>query len=331
MTNFLAFVITLAVSAFFAPLYIKFARKIKLGQNILGYVEEHKDKQGTPTMGGVIFLLPSVIVPLFFLKGDKTLSLLTLGIFLAYGVVGFLDDFIKIKFKRNMGLRAYQKILFQLGIAIIVALFLQKNSALNRVYLPFSREEINLGLFLIPFVILVYLATTNSVNLTDGLDGLAGGVSAVCLAFLAVIISIYVGFNIDNVTTEYILQMGNLSTICFAVCGGIVGFMLFNFYPAKIFMGDTGSLALGGVIATVGLFGGVSLYIIILGFMFVVSAVSVILQVLHFKRTRRRIFKMAPFHHHLQQSGMYETKIVFIYIVISIVLGFLCTSVLGVI
>ena len=320
--NLLAFLITFFVSVIFAPLIIKLTRKLKFGQNILGYVSEHSSKQGTPTMGGIIFIIPTIILSIFFFKSNLTIPILTLVVFLGYGIIGFLDDFIKIKFKRNLGLLPYQKVIFQLLLAIIVAVFIFRNNLIGtQIYLPFSINKIDLKSFIIPFVVLVFIATTNSVNLTDGLDGLASGVSLIFFVAIALISQFSLTFYSSNLQGEYITQMQNLNIILWCLSGGILAFMIFNFYPAKIFMGDTGSLALGGIMATICCLNGTSLYIPIIGFMFVVSALSVILQVVHYKRTKKRIFLMAPFHHHLQHKGMYETKITFIYIVITTILA----------
>ena len=317
MTDYLVFMITFAISIIFAPFYIKFAKKVKFGQTISEYVGEHNAKQGTPTMGGLIFILPTVIVSIFFFKGQILVPILCLMVFVAYALVGFLDDYIKIKFKRNLGLRPYQKIIFQLLIAIIVAVFAFRNPELSQIWLPFSKIRVNLGWLVIPFIVLIFLATTNSVNLTDGLDGLAGSVSFIFFVVMAFVSSFYIRISSE----EFAIQAQNLNIIFFAVSGGLLAFLVFNFFPAKIFMGDTGSLAIGGLMSVVCVLNGTSLYIPIVGVMFVVSSFSVILQVLHFKRTRKRIFLMAPFHHHLEHKGMYETKIVFIYIVVTFILG----------
>lgn len=317
MADYLVFIITFAISMIFAPFYIKFAKKVKFGQTISEYVGEHNAKQGTPTMGGLIFIFPTILVSIFFFKGQKLVPILCLAVFAAYALVGFLDDYIKIKFKRNLGLRPYQKIIFQLLIAIIVAVFAFRNPELSQIWLPFSKTRVNFGWLVIPYIVIVFLATTNSVNLTDGLDGLAGSVSFVFFVVMAFVAAFY----IRSAGEEYALQAQNLNLIFYATSGGLLAFLVFNFFPAKIFMGDTGSLALGGLMSVVCVLNGTSLYIPIVGLMFVVSSVSVILQVLHFKRTRKRIFLMAPFHHHLEHKGMYETKIVFIYIVVTFILG----------
>lgn len=331
MTYYLAFIISVLASALFAPLYIKFAKKVKFGQNILHFVSEHKSKQGTPTMGGVIFILPTILVSLFFVKSNLTIPILCLSVFLAYAVVGFLDDFIKIKFKRNLGLRAYQKIIFQLLIAFFVAFFIYRNSFLVGQYLPFSFQKWDMKAFIIPFVIFVFLSCTNSVNLTDGLDGLAGGISFIFFITVAFISAFYVKNLVGDFEVEYAIQMQNINVISFSVAGSLLGFLLFNSYPAKIFMGDTGSLSLGALIACVCCMNGTSLYIPIVGLMFMISSISVIMQVAYFKRTRKRIFLMAPFHHHLEHKGMYETKIVFIYILITMLIGTTVLALLGII
>lgn len=314
------FIITFFASIIIAPIVICVAKKLKFGQNILGYVSEHSYKQGTPTMGGLIFILPTVLISLFFLKSDITAGLICLTVFIGYGLVGFLDDFIKIKFKQNLGLRAYQKIIFQILIALFVSVYIYRNQLfLNAIYLPFSNIKIDLGLFIIPFVIILFLATTNSVNLTDGLDGLAGSVSLIVFIAITIVNSLYINSSVA-LNQEYLTQLQNLNSISMCLSGGLLAFLVFNFYPAKIFMGDTGSLAIGGLLAIVCALNGLSLYILVFGAMFVLSAISVIIQVVFFKCTKKRVFLMAPFHHHLQHKGMHETKIVFIYIVITLML-----------
>ena len=316
------FIITFFMALILAPFFIKIAKKLKFGQNILGYVSEHASKQGTPTMGGLIFILPTIIVSLFFIKGNYQIPALVLAVFLGYSLVGFLDDFIKIKFKRNLGLHAYQKIIFQILIAVIVALFVFKNPNFStKVIIPFTNLRFELGWFFIPYIIIVFLATTNSVNLTDGLDGLAGSTSLVFFVAVTFINVIYTNYFSSLFPQEYLLQMQNLNTICLCISGGLLAFLVFNFHPAKIFMGDTGSLALGGLMSIVCTLNGLTLFIPIIGFMFVISATSVIIQVLHFKRTKRRIFLMAPFHHHLQLKGLSEAKISFYYSMITCIIG----------
>ena len=285
-------------------------RKLKFSQTILKYVESHKGKSGTPTMGGIIFILASIVTYAIFAGEDSLFAWLSLAIMAGYGVIGFLDDFIKIKFRQNKGLSPWQKIFGQVGIAIIVGVFVYLKVGTS---IDFLGMTINLDWGIIPFTIFVFLAITNSVNLTDGLDGLAGGVSSVYVLFFGLILGL---------SSSGLLQ--ELSVVCFAMFGAIVGYLAINTYPAKIFMGDTGSLALGGFIASISIFSGKVLLMPIMGIMFVLSAVSVILQVVYFKRTKKRIFLMAPLHHHFEKKGVNENRIVTIYIIVTGIISACC-------
>ena len=305
-----------------APIVLKITRKLKFGQTILHYVENHSIKQGTPTMGGLIFIIATILVSLAFMNNNHSIGFVTLAVFFAFGVLGFLDDYIKIKFKRNLGLRPYQKIIGQVAISLIVALFVYFNPMIgSKIYLPFSNIQLDLGAGIIPFIMVVFIATTNSVNLTDGLDGLAGGVSFAYLIGFGVISFIYLNALTAGLDNAIINEQTNLLIINCSAAGAILAFLVFNSHPASIFMGDTGSLALGALIACLACFNGQSLLIPILGLMFVLSTVSVILQVLYFKKTKKRIFLMAPLHHHFEKKGKYETKIVSIYIIITLMLS----------
>ncbi len=292
MNTVYSFLAAFAVTVALAPIVIYCSRKFKLRQTVLHYVSEHKSKSGTPTMGGIAFLIGSSLATLLF--GRSSLSLLCLVVFIGYGVIGFLDDYIKIKYKRNEGLKPYQKIVFQLLIAIIVSIAAYKRNI--KISLIF--DEFDFGLFAIPFNVFVFLAFTNSVNLTDGLDGLASTVTLISMTAMGIIVGAF-GDGMNN--------------FCLAIAGVVAGFLIYNCFPAKIFMGDTGSLALGGAFAAVTVYSGQALCAVMCGAMFVWTAMSVIIQVLHFKRTKRRVFKMAPFHHHLQESGLHENRIVAIY------------------
>lgn len=317
----LAFILSFLLAVLLGPLVIKVAKRIKASQTILHYVKEHEAKQGTPTMGGFIFIIPTFVCGLIFAKTDFMLSVITLFVMLSYGILGFLDDFIKIKFRQNEGLKPYQKIIGQVGIATIVAIFCYKNALVgSSIIIPFVNVEVNLGIFIIPFIILVYTAFVNSVNLIDGLDGLCGGTS---IGFLLPVVSIFMiiaNSQIGALSTETI----NLATISLCLIGSLIGFLCFNVFPAKIFMGDTGSLAIGGFLASIMTFTRLELLILIIGLMYVITAVSDILQVLHYKRTKRRIFLMAPLHHHFQKKGVHENRIVFTYFVITLMLGTAC-------
>ncbi len=317
-----SFIICLIIS----PLIINLVKRLKARQPLYEYVDMHEKKAGTPTMGGIIFLIGIILSSIMFLSGQAKLSVITLGVFFSFGLVGFLDDFLKIKHHQNLGLKAYQKIIFQLAISIIVSIFAYTSPFVgSSIYVPFFNISLNLGWFYIPFTVVVFLAVTNSVNLTDGLDGLAGGVSLSYLACFAVIFyTIFYKLNILNVSPLLLEEYHNLFFVIGSSIGALLAYLLFNSFPAKIFMGDTGSLALGGLIACVSIFTKQTLLIPILGIMFVVSSVSVILQVVKFKLTKKRMFLMAPFHHHLEKKGMHETKIVAIYIIVTIMVGVVC-------
>lgn len=301
---FLVFLVGLVSAVAFGVPIFKLCKKFHFSQTILHYVDKHAGKSGTPTMGGFIFIFACVFACSFFLGFDGWFSVLIILSMLGYGLLGFLDDFIKIKGHKNEGLKPYQKIIGQVGLAIILALF---------VYFKIGSKidlfglKLDLGVFIIPLIVVFYVAVTNSVNLTDGLDGLAGGVSTVYLIAFGVILAL-LGFN-------------NYGIISFAMAGALIGFLLFNSFPAKIFMGDTGSLALGGLIASLAVFSGLELVMAIIGIMFVLSSVSDILQVGYYKKTHKRIFKMAPLHHHFEQKGVHENRIVAVYIVVTLVCG----------
>lgn len=311
-----------------APFVIPLLRRLKLGQNEREEgPKSHKVKQGTPSMGGVMIIAAIVIatiIPVIFKcfgdGGDElTFVLPALLVTVAYGLVGFLDDFIKVKMKRNLGLRAYQKLIAQFGIAVVFAWFL-KDSLGTELYLPFSNAVIDLGWFYIPFAIFVIVGTVNSVNLTDGLDGLASGVTVVYAISMAIIF-LYIGRASELNGEIYIAGTGNLSVFSAAVAGACLGFLSHNAYPAKVFMGDTGSLALGGAVSAMALISRSALLLPIMGFCFLASAVSVILQVGSYKlRNKKRIFKMAPIHHHFELCGMSETAIVAMYMITTAIL-----------
>ena len=311
-----AFLIAFVVTLVFAPLVFLMSKKIKAQQTILHYVKEHESKQGTPTMGGVMFILPAIVVSLFFFSEDFMLAIISLAVFLAYAVLGFLDDFIKVKFKQNLGLRAYQKIIGQLGIALIIAIFAYKFVG-SEIIIPFTNNTIDLGIFIIPIIIFVYVATVNSVNLIDGLDGLCSWSSISYIFFFSVILMMTASAQNGIMLAE----TQNILISNYAVLGALFAFLFFNTYPAKIFMGDTGSLGLGGYIATVSILTKNMLLIPILGLVFVITTISDIIQVLHFKRTKKRIFKMAPLHHHFQMSGVHENRVVFGYFLTGLILN----------
>lgn len=322
--HLLSFLMSFALTIALMTIALPLLRRTKAKQEILKYVEEHKAKSGTPTMGGITFLLASAITCLFMLGEDSDLAYLSLAITLGYGIVGFLDDFIKIFFRRNLGLRAYQKIILQLGVALIVGFYAYNSMLIGGEFnLPFTDKTFTLGFWTVPFVVFIFLASTNGVNLTDGMDGLAASVSAAYTAVFAVFLFIN---SVQLNQSGFVLlsdEYYNLSLFSTIIAASLLAYLLFNVFPAKVFMGDTGSLALGGAAASIAVLSKNSLFIPLVGIMFVVSVVSVMLQVARYKLTKKRFFLMAPYHHHLQMKGMSEPRIVCVYTTITIVLGVL--------
>lgn len=318
MTLVLAGLSSLAASIILGFITIPLLKKIKAGQTVLKYVETHKEKNGTPTMGGLFFIIPSTVVFVLFGGASGRMAVVALSIGLAFMAVGFIDDFIKVKFKRNEGLKAYQKIIFQGSIALVAGAFAYLNG-ITVFHIPFTKSSIDLGLFTVPFVALIFIATTNCVNLTDGLDGLAGSVSAVYLTVIAILI----GLQSTSLGYMYLKpeEYESLSLLSASIVGGILGFLVFNVSKARVFMGDTGSLSLGGFIAAVSIFSSNSFFIPIIGIMFVLSGISVIVQVAYYKKTKKRVFLMAPLHHHFQLKGYSESKIAYCYALITAVIG----------
>jgi phospho-N-acetylmuramoyl-pentapeptide-transferase len=317
------FILSFAVSLILMPLIIKLIRKLSCSQTILKYVEEHKSKQGTPTMGGVVFFISTLLIVACLIDYSTPLAM-SIGVGLGFAIIGFMDDFIKVKLKQNLGLRPYQKIIGQVGIALILALYIYFWSPNKGViYLPFTFKAVDLGFWVIPLVIIVCLATTNSVNLTDGLDGLAGGVSVVYSGIFIAIISIFATLIFNAGELDSFVNMYKDIEILLAIfMGSIMAFLVFNTNKASIFMGDVGSLGIGGLFASTACIMGFELMLAIVGVMFVISALSVILQVGYFKATKgKRIFKMAPIHHHFQKCGYSEAKIGYIYQIITLMIG----------
>ena len=295
---------------------IPLLKKIKVGQPVLKYVEKHKNKNGTPTMGGIFFIF-SLLLVFFITKNSGKIAIATLTVSLAFFVVGFLDDFLKVKSHDNQGLKAYQKIIFQLIISLFLGIYAYING-LDKLIIPYFNIKIELGLFIVPFSVLVLIASTNAVNLTDGLDGLSASVTVCYLFFFSALIYFQKTQTLSIINSNEIDSLVYLSA---SLLGALIAFLLFNVNKASVFMGDSGSLALGGYLGTISLLTFNSLYLLVLGAMFVLSIVSVIVQVLYYKKTKKRVFLMAPYHHHLQMKGLTESKISFIYSVITCIIG----------
>jgi phospho-N-acetylmuramoyl-pentapeptide-transferase len=303
LTVLAAFIISLILG----PIVIPILHKLKFGQSIREIGPKwHKNKSGTPTMGGIIFIIGILCAILIFNKNKETVAIFAIS--LGFGLIGFIDDFIKVVLKRNLGFTAVQKFSAQILVALIGVMYLYNTSIINgEVYLPLFKRIITFESWLyIPFAVLVILSTVNSVNLTDGLDGLATGISIVVSVFLTI--------------TAIAFSDANITYFMAAVTGACIAFMIFNVHPAKVFMGDTGALFLGGVISVSALVLKIPFMIVLVGGIFVIEALSVIMQVVSFKLRGKRIFKMSPLHHHFEMTGWRETKVVIVFIFITVIL-----------
>ncbi|NYB73924.1 phospho-N-acetylmuramoyl-pentapeptide-transferase [Sedimentibacter hydroxybenzoicus DSM 7310] len=308
-------IVSFLIAIFLGPVVIPVLKRLKVGQSIREEgPKSHFTKAGTPTMGGIIIIL-AVIISLFT-SGYYTQEIWA-GLFftIGFGFIGFLDDYIKVVLKRNLGLRAYQKIIGQLIFAFLLALYGSRHSAEGtKLIIPFINTYIDLGVLYIPFVLFVVLGTVNAVNLTDGLDGLNTGVTLIVMAAFSLIA--------NSMKDESIIYEG-ISIFSAGISGACLGFLKHNANPAKAFMGDTGSLALGGAVSVVAVLSNMVLLIPIIGGIYFAEALSVIIQVLYYKRTKKRVFKMAPLHHHFEMCGWKETKVVAVFWIATVILAFI--------
>ena len=300
--------ISFAISVVLGPVIIPFLRRLKMGQTERTEgVQSHLKKAGTPTMGGVIFLIATAITALFYV-GDYPKIIPVLFLTLGFGIIGFLDDYLKVVLKRSDGLLPWQKFLLQVVLTAIFVFYIVKYTDISlTMRIPFwSGHFLNLGWLAVPVLFFAVIGTVNGVNFTDGLDGLASSVTLI-VAVVFTVVSIGMKSGIEPITG--------------AVVGGLMGFLLFNVYPAKVFMGDTGSLALGGFVAGTAYVMQMPLFILIVGLIYLIEVLSVIIQVTYFKATHgKRIFKMAPIHHHFELCGWSETRVVAVFSVITAVM-----------
>ncbi|MDR1135700.1 MAG: phospho-N-acetylmuramoyl-pentapeptide-transferase [Clostridiales Family XIII bacterium] len=308
----LTIVTAFAAAAAFTVLLLPVLRRMKAGQNIReDGPESHQSKSGTPSMGGIA-LIAGTIVSYIAFSGVSAEGAVLLLTFAAFGALGFFDDYVKVRMKRNLGLTVMQKIALQTAIAALAAAYRFFTSPdASELFIPFMDEKLDIGVFYIPFAAFLIVAAVNSVNLTDGLDGLASGVTAVVAIFFAAAASVQA-----NNLLPWNLQTGEItpgSAFCAALAGGCLGFLIFNRNPAKIFMGDTGSLALGGGLAAASMSLGMELMFPIVGLVYVLEALSDIIQVVSYKTRGKRVFKMAPLHHHFELSGWSEQTVVFVF------------------
>jgi len=330
------FAVSLAVTAAVTAALIPYLKRVKSTQEIYELApEEHQQKTGTPTMGGLAMLcgISAGCVAAMLFLGFSFNLLFILGITLVFGGIGMLDDLKKITKHQNLGLRARHKLILQIVLALAFALYFVLLADMGTyIILPFVWKSVNIGFWMYPYIVFIVVAMANAVNLTDGLDGLASGVSFGVSIFFPIFALL--GFSLSLVNSGSLL-IDNISRnmtdamIFPAIAGSCIGFLIYNRYPAKIFMGDTGSLALGGGLAVGAICTHMELLLPIAGFIFVLEAVSVILQVGSYKlRKGKRVFKMAPIHHHFELSGWREKKVVTVFVSVTFIICAVCAAVL---
>ncbi|MFV3010825.1 phospho-N-acetylmuramoyl-pentapeptide-transferase [Clostridium botulinum] len=305
-----SFLLSTITGLFLIPLF----KKLNLGQSIKnGIPINHKKKAGTPTFGGIIFIFSSIITMLFMIKNYNKELLLVISSLIAFGLIGFIDDTLKKIHKKNEGLTSKGKMILLLFVSSIFAIYSYYNPSIGSIIMfPFTKKLFDLRILYIPFIIFYYVSTTNALNLTDGLDGLATSITLLVVTFFT-----FLSFGMGHYT---------LSISCGCIAGALLGFLRYNCYPAKIIMGDTGSLALGGAIATIAMILKNPFIVIIVGGIYVIEALSSLIQIVFFKLFGKRIFKMAPIHHSFELHGWHETKIVSVFSIITTILcliGFL--------
>ncbi|MDN7241340.1 phospho-N-acetylmuramoyl-pentapeptide-transferase [Planococcus sp. N028] len=312
----LGFGIALVLTVLLMPLFIPLLKRMKFGQSIREEgPQSHMKKTGTPTMGGLVFLIAIIVTTLVVALITDLLTseiMILLLVLFGFGLIGFLDDFIKVVLKRNLGLTSLQKLVAQIVIAIVSFFLLNSINFDTALNIPFTSISIELSGLYVLFLIFWLVGFSNAVNLTDGLDGLVAGTASIAFA----------AFGVLAVFQD---QMG-VALFTFTVAGALIGFLIFNKYPAKVFMGDTGSLALGGALAVVSILLKQEFLLLIIGLVFVLETLSVILQVGSFKLRKKRIFKMSPIHHHFELSGWSEWKVVTVFWLVGLVAAVIVVS-----
>jgi len=300
--------ISFTITIILGPVVIPLLKRHKIGQNVRDDgPQTHLAKSGTPTMGGVIMLIALLITTITSGKLNKDMYILLISTF-GFGLIGFVDDYLKVVNQRSLGLKPYQKLIGQIILAVMLAIYQSNTSMLGtKIIVPFSSNRyLDLGMLYVPFIAFVVVGTVNSVNLTDGLDGLASGVTLIVLSFFGLVALNW--------------GMDSISVFSAALTGACLGFLIYNAYPAKVFMGDTGSMALGGAVAAIAILLNLPLMIPIVGGIYFVEALSVIIQVTSYKLTGKRVFLMSPLHHHFEQKGWEETRVVIVFWSITVVL-----------
>lgn len=316
-----AFIITFVLALIAGPVFIPLLTRLKFGQTVRDDgPASHFKKTGTPTIGGIIFIIPILLTSIYFFVREEVFKILPLlFVTIGFGLIGFIDDYLKIIKKSKDGLYAYQKLAGLLLVATAFTIYISYTGLGTDIIVPFMGKSFvfDLAWAFIPFTIFVLLAITNAVNITDGLDGLASGVTLIVMVFFALL-------------AMTLPQWEHVKIFAAIVAGGCLGFMVFNVHPAKAFMGDTGSLALGGAVGAVAIVMKLPLLLVIVGGVYVVETLSVIMQVASYKLTGKRVFKMAPLHHHFELAGWKETKIVYVFWTVTVVLCFIGFFALGI-
>lgn len=312
----LAMMIGFLLSALTGLVLIPILKKLKASQRISIYVKEtHAKKSGTPTMGGLIFIIPTLVTTLIlFLLGKMEFStnlVIVVFVMLAYAIVGFIDDYLIIKRKSNLGLTEVQKFFGQIIIAIIFFYLYMKSGAETLLWIDALGIKVNIGWLYGLLVLFFLVGFSNAVNITDGLDGLAGGLSVISFLVLGLV----------SWATSWLAGYEDIALFCFILVGSLMGFLIFNTNPAKVFMGDTGSLALGGVMATIAILTRHELLLVVIAGVFVIETLTVILQIFWIKVLHRKLFLMTPIHHHFEKLGWNERDIVKLFWVVGLILG----------
>jgi phospho-N-acetylmuramoyl-pentapeptide-transferase len=327
-----AIVTALLLSWLLGPVFVRTLRRLSVGQNIRDVgPQAHQVKAGTPTMGGLLILFAVLVPTLLWARLDNLYVWLVVGVTAAFGLIGFLDDYKKVRRKQNLGLTARGKFLLQIAAAAGLGLALWLIPGFDStVYLPFFKQRVlPLGIFYIPFVVVVLVGASNAVNLTDGLDGLAIGATIVAAATYAIFSYVAGNFVIARyLQVTFVPGVGETAVFCGALVGAGLGFLWYNSHPAEVFMGDVGSLSLGAGIGTVAVLAKQEIVLVLVGGLFVLEALSVIIQVASFKLTGRRVFRMSPLHHHFELTGWAEPKVIVRFWILAILFALLSLSTL---
>lgn len=311
MALMLGFILAIIVGLGFIPLM----KKLNIGQQVSHSLKKHLKKEGTPTMGGFIFIIPTILSILFLWQyGSIELTsniIIVLFVFLSYAALGFADDYLKVKFKNNKGLSRLLKLLVQTIIALVFFYIYIRNGGEPTIEITFLNLDINLGWIYGIFILFLLVGSSNAVNLTDGLDGLAGGLSAI--AFLA--------YGLIAWSTSWLAGNTEIAIFCFVLVGSLLGFLLFNTHKAKVFMGDIGSMALGAALAAIAILTRHEISLAVIGGVFVIEAVTTLIQIIAIRKFKKRVFKKAPLHHHFEELGWEETDIVKLFWVVGLILA----------